>query len=150
MRNQTNFNQTIHFINYSNQIESDTLASFLRKYWADETTTPKGVAPRLFVEEVVVADVTLEGNVIRYRSESAAMDAIEDEEGATYVTTDAYIVSTWGAAGNNYRKGNDLYDTYEEAYNVILESWHYDMMNESSNIPVARTLEECQEICRIH
>jgi len=47
---QEKLSQTGYIIN-NNRIESLTLSEYLRSYYSDMTTSPRGVEPKLFVEE---------------------------------------------------------------------------------------------------
>ena len=47
--NYKNRNKLVYFRNDNGEIEQCTYAEFVREFGADETTTPKSVAPRKFV-----------------------------------------------------------------------------------------------------
>jgi hypothetical protein len=81
-------NQTIFFIE-NKEVKKDTLFNFVIES-ADETTTPRGVGMRLFVEET------------------------ENEAGVTL-----FEVMTWGATGSSLRSTGFIYDNEIDAEEYI-------------------------------
>lgn len=55
-------NQSGYILGQKNKIESYTYEEYLRGFGADETTTPKGVAPRLFVDGNTIMTWGYRGN----------------------------------------------------------------------------------------
>jgi len=110
----------------------------------DETTTPNGVGPREFIEEV---ELHYDGDehedlkeYIRMRGITFAdghrlslEDFDHDEKHDTYHLT-YYVISTWGVRGNNYRSGDtwgSQYLTEEDAENAIFNRvYEHDFPND--------------------
>lgn len=102
---------TGHIINGDNQIEAMTMAEYLTEFWSDQTTSPRGVQPRLHVVEASKWDDEMQGDV------------------------PVYQVWTWGLAGNNPAYTGKKFDTMEETDNYIMFCWALDYATLSSNCP---------------
>lgn len=51
-----------YILNHKNEIESITYKEYLQEYGSDETTTPRGVAPRLYVDGNTIMSWGVRGN----------------------------------------------------------------------------------------
>lgn len=105
----TNFNQTVWTVSkYSGSVESMTMAEFLREYYADETTSPAGVMPKLHVCEV---------------------ECGEWNEDGEYVPDFKYIVNEWLCNGS--KREVETFESEDEAGEYILERWHMVFLQHS-------------------
>lgn len=113
----------------------------------DETTTPRGVAPRDFIEEVEIYlsgdDYDDEDDLERCikRMDLSFMDTGRvtidnfdyDERRDTYYLK-YYVISTWGVRGNNYKSGDrwgSQYSTEEVAGDILFnQTYEYDFQND--------------------
>lgn len=100
-----------HIINGDNQIEAMTMAEYLTEFWSDQTTSPRGVQPRLHVVEASKWDEEMEGDV------------------------PVYEVWTWGLVGNNPAYTGRSCDSMDEAEDYIMACWAIDYAAESSDCP---------------
>lgn len=105
------------FIFENNRIEEITYRDYLNEYWADETTTPRGVDSRLFVDQIDWAD--------------------DDREYRTI-----YQVRTWGPGGSGPHKLVAEYETKDEADIHIYESWERRYQTLSADSPIFYASEE--------
>ena len=93
--------ETIIYVIENGKPEEITLYSHIMAS-VDETTTPRGVAPRCFVEELT------------------------DDNDESYWT-----ISTWGIGGNNYRQGTEIFESEEDAEDELFNRvWQYDFYND--------------------
>jgi hypothetical protein len=113
----------------------------------DETTTPHGVAPRDFIEEVEIElfgdDYDDKDDLERSirRMDLSFMDTGRvtiddfdyDERRNTYYLK-YYVISTWGVRGNNYKSGDrwgSQYSTEESASDHLFnQTYEYDFQND--------------------
>ena len=100
--------QDVFYVNYDNEnilnskIEKTSFREFVMES-VDETTTPKGVAPRFFVDKLTAE----ENEEIWFED---LIGYFEIKEGEEYFT-----ISSWGIGGNHYHKGESFYSTHEAA-----------------------------------
>lgn len=117
----------------------------------DETTTPRGVAPRTFIEERdIVIKLSSENNKIKliegefdkdnWRFESFlnyldvyAMQDLFDkyvEDGETYYSGTIYEIMNWGATGNKLRSDEQYFLTVEEAEDFLFQETEHRFHND--------------------
>jgi hypothetical protein len=101
-------NQTGYIIEGFRAIEM-TYGDYLGQYWSDETTTPNGVAPRLFIDQIDWSDES------GYRS--------------------VYDLRSWGVNGRGPSRSIETFDTEEEAELAMCESWERHYHNDSTDNP---------------
>jgi len=108
----TQFNQTVWTVSkYSGNIEPMTMAEFLCEYYADETTSPAGVMPKLHVSESIRYELDDEGN---------------EDWTAPY---SVYLVNEW--LPNGSKRVHAEFETEEQADEYILERWHMVFLQHS-------------------
>lgn len=100
------------FINNDGKIESMTYGEYCREYGGDETTSPRGIAPRIHIREDEIS------------------------EGVT-----EYQLWSWGVSGNNPYK-LDTYESEEEAELALMKSFEYYAINKNDNAPQFFNTEE--------
>jgi hypothetical protein len=101
------FDRTVYVVQGS-EIETMTYGEYLREYFADETTSPRGVEPRLFIREAFTG---------------------EDEQDACNL----FELRKWWPNGSS-----SLCDTYEsedEAELARLEIWEMAMQDSNTDAP---------------
>lgn len=103
-------------------IEESDLYSYLREYWCDDTTSPRGVEPRIFIKEI---------------HNELAMDT---EENITYELRE------WLPNGTSILIQS--FDTEEEAELKRLGYWYDRFCTESSNNPSFIMKEEYEEFIK--
>jgi hypothetical protein len=111
------FDEKIFIINGS-EIEEMTYGEYCREYGADETTSPRGIAPRMH---------------IRDKSEFGAT-----EEDAIFL----FEIWSWGTGGNNPYFTGTSFDNEADADNEIMEIFEYNAMNKNDNAPSYYSTEE--------
>jgi len=107
METQTEWDQLVYFINYSNEIESMTYGAFCREFGGDETTSPRGIAPRIHIREVE--------------------KFVENEDGEITGTEIEFQTWSWGIQGNHPSHIGPDFETEEEAENEVLEHFEYNL-----------------------
>lgn len=110
MKALIDFKNEIFIINTDGEIEAMTYDRYLGDHGADETTSPRGVAPRIHVREVEVEKVIGED---------------EDGDDVTEMVTE-WQLWTWGVMGNNPRY-LESFETEEEAEVSVLEHFEYNL-----------------------
>lgn len=151
---------TIFYINREElKIETDSLYNFVIES-EDETTTPRGIGPRDFIEEIETGfdvDEAIEDthlNVEDYDTyeefkkdvlfEKAreiqselllnrflTIDNFSFDKKNNYYQLNFWTISTWGVGGNNYKRGTDFYPTEEEAEDALFDkTYEYDFCND--------------------
>lgn len=119
--------ETIIYFVKNNEVEESNLYDFVMES-VDETTSPRGVAPRLFYERE-----TMEGYVSHLNTkESISVDAFEnltDKEQFCYFfheeAFENFRIYTWGVNGNNRKSLGYNFDTEEEAEDYLF-NYVYD------------------------
>jgi hypothetical protein len=100
----------------------------------DETTTPRGVGPREFIEECTFEvdpndfddedALEAEFRSINSFSRKSSREDFEECHDGTFVLT-YWVISSWGVGGNNYRSGKaspfDMFFSLEEAEERLFE-----------------------------
>lgn len=151
---------TIFYINREElKIENDSLYNFVIES-EDETTTPRGIGPRYFIQEIetgfdvdeAIEDTHLDvedydtyeefkQDVLFEKAREIQSDLllnrflkIDDfsfDEKNNYYQLVYWTISTWGVAGNNYKRGNDFYATEEEAEDALFDkTYEFDFNND--------------------
>jgi hypothetical protein len=121
---QSNYNRPVYVLDGQN-IEKMTYADYLREYFADETTSPCGVEPRLFIREHVT-------------------DTDDDDNGDENGFSVVYQLRRWNPGGSSSLI--ESYDTEEEAEHARLQMWEAREQESNTNAPVYfYTEEEAQE-----
>jgi hypothetical protein len=94
-------------------IEETTLYDHIMES-EDETTTPRGVAPREFVERIEPEDEVFLWDIGRYEK----VDQV-------------WTISSWGVGGNHYSRGTEYFSTEEAAEQKLFERiFEYDFAND--------------------
>jgi hypothetical protein len=94
------------------EVYTTTLKEYLRQYGADETTTPRGIGPRIHIRPKMV-DFDGQGNEV-YK----------------------YEIWSWGPSGNNPRFIGEEFEKEEEA-ELALYDYYYDYtINKNWNSPM--------------
>jgi hypothetical protein len=106
-----------------------SMMEYLERYWNDDTTTPEGVDNRTQVRVIVLGR---NNELLDYFRDEDSID-IDFYEDAII----KYGTFTWtGAGGNGPFKWNmDEYDSWEEAYETILDKFYHDFQTKSSDAP---------------
>lgn len=115
-----------------------TYGELVREF-ADETTTPNGVASRYHIRECHYCIYEIDGKTWDERDynhwtdASVASDAYADEAGFDLndikeTEKTSYDLWSWGVSGNHPRKVLS-FDHEHEAEESLLESWESDMNN---------------------
>ena len=108
--------------------QSGTYKEFLSQF-IEETTSPKGVAPRDFIEEIEQEEFEDLFDVFLDDDENLAETTVFLWDVATNVSVadiikeygSIYTISTWGYGGNNYKRGERFFATEEGAENEYYE-----------------------------
>lgn len=129
-----------------------TYGDYLREYWSDETTTPNGIAPRLFVAEIEHGDeyiITDRDDIYNSREEAedaANADGIPLSRIISH-TGMTYEVRSWGVNGSGPSRLLETFDNKEEAELAICARWEYHYYNDSTDAPTfVDTLAEAAEM----
>lgn len=107
---------TVYLID-ENGVYPTTYKDYLREYGADETTTPKGVAPRYHIREK------------------------EDEDG-----NPVFQIWTWGVGGNNPRYTREQYDNEDDAELALYGYFKLGAERNDQHGGFFRTEKEAQEV----
>lgn len=128
---------TTVFVVEDNEIEEVNLYDFIMES-VDETTTPRGVAPRDFIEEIEIK----EDDEYYLWDEFRHLTDEEKEKGGV-----VYTISSWGASGNNYSQGDRYYMDEEYAENEFFKGvWEYDFLpDDQRNTCYYESFEEAGE-----
>jgi len=119
------FSQTVGTISKrTGQIESMTMAEFLREYYADETTSPAGVMPKLHVCESIDYDLD---------------DDLEED-----LSMPSPIWCVWEWLPNGTKREIDAFETEDQADEFILERWFSDYQQNGGQ-PCYDSEQECFE-----
>lgn len=138
-----NFDQIVVYTDpRSKQQREETLGAFLREFHADETTTPKGVAPRLYVRSMHGWEVDDE----IFITEDDAIDYAD-----TYDIEDApeevlwWEVWSWGPGGNNPQQHlrGEKFNSEQEADLAIMQEW-YDDFQENGQVDLGYKMDTVQ------
>jgi len=141
------------------EVESSSLYDFVMES-VDETTTPKGVAPRVFVEKEEVhfwkedalskygegcdkedydSEDDWEQDVLKCYVESLGVNAtildFQYFESSQDYLLEQYVISSWGCTGNKYASGKHYFDnvflTEEEANDELFRRvYEYDFLED--------------------
>lgn len=127
-------------------IKTIKMKEYLETYWNDETTTPEGICNRTQVRAILVGR---KGELLDYRryEEDLYPEYYKDEDDG-WIPAIKYGTFTWrGANGNHPFKWNgDQYDSFDEAYESILDDFYHDFQIHSSSAPIPyQTFEEAKE-----
>lgn len=125
----------------------------------DETTTPLGVGPRLFIEERTfeidtadfdnLDDLEAEFKSIETFKRKSSREDFEELQDGTF-TLPYFVISSWGVKGNNYRKGQgSLHHTFlsreeaeEELFMCLRQDYDADWGNSCNSYPTREEAEE--------
>jgi hypothetical protein len=128
--------QSKGFIVVDNDIEELTYKEYLHSYGADETTTPKGIAPRMHIRErdTCIYENTTTGERIT-EDEYWLLDE-EDREEYSYIgNIPKYELWTWGTGGN-YPQKISSFDSYEDAELELYSYFQWYVKEHNWNAPV--------------
>ena len=162
----------VFVINYdTNKIEKVNLAEFILES-TDETTTPRGVGPRTFVEKIeiqVERDDLLNDFDCDENEDEQIKDNFSSSELFFYLDSgftnlkdfdlvngtyylDIYTISSWGVGGNNYKKGTEYFLSEENADNELFQRvWKYDFeKDDQRNTMYYMDVEDAQDELVIH
>ena len=141
--NQTKWNEEIYIINHNNEVESMTWREYVCEFGADETTSPRGVAPRIHVREVaVMVYQNIETKDLIDEEDYDNLDEEEQDNFSFYGERQNYEIWSWGVNGNNPRYLGPTFENEEEADNDILEHFEYYVQNKNDNAPSYFNTEE--------
>jgi hypothetical protein len=118
------------FIIDGDEIIQMSMKEYLETYWNDETSTPEGVANRTQVRAIVLGR---NNELLDYSHNEDTLDTeFYDEE-----VEIKYGTFTWtGAWGNGPLKWNmDEYDSWDEAYETILDQFYHDFQTKWTDAP---------------
>ncbi len=124
------------------EIIQDTWENFVNEYGADETTTPRGVANREFVNSY---DITLISNCPEDYDEDETSGVIcpelpgfSEEIGEFLYNTPGeytvYILDTWGFGGN-FHEILEVFETKEEAEEALFQMKEIHLESRLDRIP---------------
>lgn len=129
MKTLQDFQYPVWYFDYDGKIETSTYEAFLREYWADETTSPRGCENR---EQVSSFLIDSEDEIIDW-SMNDKDNLTTDESGGEQLK---WGIRSWGSGGRGpSRLVSELFATNDEAQVRILEGFEYDLDNSSSNRP---------------
>jgi hypothetical protein len=149
---------TVFYIDHKGEIQEDTLYDRMLES-LDETTTPRGVGPRLFLEE---KEYIVDTNDAEFEDDEDLADAFKVEIGFRKMSKEDFeeigdgryslkyfVISSWGPTGNRYQKGGpwDEFLTEKEAEEQLFEYLKVDFdkdWDNSCNIYYSR--EEAEEV----
>jgi len=123
-------------LNYNCDIAEIPYREYLDDFGSDETTSPRGVEPRLHIREVEGAIYQNE-ETKDFINEDEYNDLEEDEQGDyNYYgeTTVSYELWSWGVNGNHPHK-IESYDTEEEAETALYEHFEWYISEKNWNAP---------------
>jgi len=118
-------------------IEEVVYRDYLRDYGGDETTSPRGVEPRIHIREVECNNYLVEG--VDFDNEDEAFfycqrKGLNQDTIMSNVKT-MWEVWTWGTGGNNPRKLTS-HPTEEYAEIDLYEHFEYYIQNKNWNAPI--------------
>lgn len=128
------------------EIREITMKEYLETYWNDETTTPEGLANRTQVRAILVGRNGELLNYSRYEEDLCPDYYMDEDDG--WKPEIKYGTFTWsGAWGDGpFVWNRDIYDSWEEAYEAILDGFYRDFQTKSSSVPIPyQTFEEAKE-----
>jgi len=130
---QSKYNYPVYIIK-DGEVKEMTMQQYLEWYWSDETTTPEGVAPRTQVRAILV---DRDGNLLNYSRYEYNLDPSYYEEEDGWQPNVQYGTFTWmGANGSGpFVWNNDVYNSYEEAYETVLDKMYSAFQTFSSDAP---------------
>lgn len=139
------------FIIENDSIVQMTMREYLQTWWHDETTTPEGIANRTQVRAILVGRNNELLNYSRYE-DSLDPEYYKDEEDG-WMPEIKYGTFTWtGACGNGpFIWNRDKYNSWDEAYETILDGFYHDFLTKSTNAPsVYLDKEEAEKALKEH
>jgi hypothetical protein len=132
---KTKYDYSVYIIEQNN-IEEITMKEYLERYWNDHTTTPEGLANRTQIRAILVGR---NGELLNYNRYEENLDPeyYKNEEDG-WIPEIRYGTFTWtGAWGNGpFVWNGDEYDSWEEAYESILDRFNHDFQTKSANVPI--------------
>jgi hypothetical protein len=146
---------TVFYIDHKGEIQEGILYDRMAES-TDITTTPRGVGPRLFLEEkeytVDINDAELEDLEDAFKVEIGFRKVSKEdfeEIGDGRYSLKYFVISSWGPNGNRYQKGGpwDEFLTEKEAEEQLFEYLKVDFdkdWDNSCNIYYSR--EEAEEV----
>jgi hypothetical protein len=127
----------IIFITNGSRIEEMTYGEYCREYGGDETTSPRGIVPRMHVRPKD-GDVyqNMDSKELISEQEYECLEEIECENYSFYgQTTVAWEIWSWGVGGNHPSFTGTSFDNEADAYNEIMEKFEYNATNKNDNAP---------------
>jgi len=128
------------------EVVETTMKEYLQDYWNDETTTPEGIANRTQVRAILVGR---NGELLNYSRYEENLDpSYYKDEDDGWMPDIKYGTFTWtGAWGNGpFRWNYDVYDSFDEAYETILDGFYHDFQTKSTDAPIVyMNKEEAEE-----
>jgi hypothetical protein len=118
------------------EIKETTMKEYLETYWNDETTTPEGVANRTQVRAILV---DRNGGLLNYNRYEENLDpSYYKDEDDRWTPDIKYGTFTWRGAWGNYpfMWNGDEYNSWEEAYESILNKFYRDYRTKSNCAPI--------------
>lgn len=121
--------ETTIFIVNKNLIEETNLYDFVM-ISEDETTSPRGVAPRIFYEKNEQILYRFIDNIVIDEFDYEELND-EDRKFYTIETNEWFEMRTWGCTGNREKSLGYRFDTEEEAQNFIYEGiYNFDFQGD--------------------
>jgi hypothetical protein len=123
-------------------------------YWSDECTSPRGVEPRLFTEEVhfqvdiagtpyTPNDTEIDGYQVM------SVDDMNDDDDEQFANLIGYAVYSWGVGGNHPDRTTREYNVYTsdtEAELAIYDDWYKSMLNSTGRNDVTSCYSNAEEL----
>jgi hypothetical protein len=118
------------------KVVETTMKEYLQDYWNDETTTPEGVANRTQVRAILIGR---NGESLDYSRNEDSLDPEYYKDECGWKPDIKYGTFTWtGAWGNGpFVWNGDEYNSWEEAYETILDKFYHDFQTKSRSVPIA-------------
>lgn len=118
------------------EIQEISYADYLREYGADETTSPKGIAPRIHIRERNVLEYrNVETKAIISEDDYSYLDESEQDNYEMIEDRISYQVWTWGISGNHPSFTGQEYGTEEESEIDVYEHFQFYIQEKNWDAP---------------
>jgi len=125
---QEQLTKKVFWIDESLTAQSGTYKEFLSQF-IEETTSPKGVLPKNFIEEIEQEEFGKVFDICIHNEEELEETTVFLWDIATNMSLadvikeygSIFTISTWGYGGNNYKRGERFFATEEGAENEYYE-----------------------------
>lgn len=136
MKNETRFDAMIFVVFNDNEIEEMTWGEYLSEYFSDETTSPRGVEPRLHIREFKVPyDMSIEDEFDEFHdlNDEVRLKAISPSEDSEIKTVTFFNLCEWKVNGDYTIV--ERFNTEAEAEEELLEYWENLYHNKDWDCP---------------